>query len=1018
MESIKSIKYSPNARDYRQLATPLPFIKDHLRAQEIVARFDSLKGTIVHLGPSEDYVRLQMLLAQTEIKYEFQSARNRILETYLYYINDLQDLSIKSACLARVSAALIEIDPDMKLEQYDELHTSVNNDLNNSVNVLLSDTGDHYQVTRNIIRALARTKYTDAHNIALQLNLEDRRDKALFDLASSSMDMPYERINTSHIKESIDQINNIDLKEEATLKYFALLLKSSDAIDELEKDVLAWINSLIEIDSAHVRCNLYGFVYALLTNINRSKYKGLINRVKELLLSSWEEIERGWEKVDFGFKTTETLSSSIDLAREFFNKTEEYRDTINLNEPIAAGTFCDCLQLTIRAFSGLLNKNLDSSEDLDILEILINRIPSRGERAVIWADIALSFVKYNRLSECLRIVREYVKPLVASIYDTDKNYWSDILIATAPALYFDHKLTALEEISKLPKYLNDKAISTICNFILRKQFSTDPYDYSSKQGYKVTYEEMLDLCELINLLFADYRIYEYIEIIADSITSTYGKGKFTRPQKLDIGDRLDKIIEEKLPDTNNIKHDGYKIISKAQVNRIKQIGGIHSDELVEVAHNIPNLSDKAYVLSILVGSFSNKEKKKRMQLIEEASELIMNIPAAIDRINRLQSLASSALDLDITLSKKYSNLAMKTAIESDDPEAYPIQRKLIDFAYSQLGSDFAASLATLADDDPVRVKAKNNIEKRYRLQELKDEIINQSNSSKEADPTRLKEYPRLSWMLLGSLNSYRISTFHMEEMRDFIIIASQLPLERSYPIHAWVIENAVRRFSETDQARTTLRNIFDAMLSASEIASQMSKCSSIQIKRVKHQAIKSYKERSVIIHSGEREKALQHIINWLENECDEYIIICDPFFCLSDLELLQYIRSSDPSCKVQILTSKKQQDQEGVPTPWEESYRSYWRSRISEQRPPETDIVVVGIESSGDSPIHDRWILTKGGGLRIGTSFKSLGIGKESEISSLTEDEAELREKEVIRYLSRSSREYNGERLLYTLFTL
>jgi hypothetical protein len=123
-----------------------------------------------------------------------------------------------------------------------------------------------------------------------------------------------------------------------------------------------------------------------------------------------------------------------------------------------------------------------------------------------------------------------------------------------------------------------------------------------------------------------------------------------------------------------------------------------------------------------------------------------------------------------------------------------------------------------------------------------------------------------------------------------------------------------------------------------------------------------------------------------------------------------------PACKVSILTSKKHQSQ--VSQSFEDSFRTQWYVNISDQDPPTTDIVVAGMESTGALPVHDRWWISNGSGIRIGTSLNSLGIGSSSEISILTSDEAKAREREIDQYLNRERREYNKERIQYTLFTL
>jgi hypothetical protein len=212
--------------------------------------------------------------------------------------------------------------------------------------------------------------------------------------------------------------------------------------------------------------------------------------------------------------------------------------------------------------------------------------------------------------------------------------------------------------------------------------------------------------------------------------------------------------------------------------------------------------------------------------------------------------------------------------------------------------------------------------------------------------------------------------------------------------------------------------MFEAIILGSELAASLAARSSMKLDRIKCQTIEYSEEDSMLVRAGERDKVLRALKDWFEHEVESYLKICDPFFGPDDLEVLQILRSVNPTCEVQVLTSKKHHDQE-VEKPWEETYRTHWRLHISSsQDPPETEVVVVGVRPTGKSPIHDRWWLTDGKGLRLGTSFRSLGIDRHSEISQLTEQEARIREAEVDQYLRRDARHHNGERLVYTLFTL
>lgn len=169
---------------------------------------------------------------------------------------------------------------------------------------------------------------------------------------------------------------------------------------------------------------------------------------------------------------------------------------------------------------------------------------------------------------------------------------------------------------------------------------------------------------------------------------------------------------------------------------------------------------------------------------------------------------------------------------------------------------------------------------------------------------------------------------------------------------------------------------------------------------------------------GDRPEAIRYLANWIDQNVGEYLKICDPFFGPEELEFLKPLLSISEECEVQILTSRRHQVQERIPVPWDDAYRTYWRVNVSDLDPPDTRIVVVGAHPSGSSPIHDRWWVTGGGGLRIGTSLNSLGRGKESEIAVLTEHEAQSREVEIDEYLQFTRRDHNGERLRYEAFTL
>lgn len=1012
--AIRMTDYAPNASVLRELATPLPFIRDEARAKQLVGTFDSQKGAIERFGPTEDYVQLQLLLAQTEKKYDFEAARNRIIDVYLY-INEIDELATKTECLAQLVASLKKIDPEMIFENKDGIHTLAQNDLKSNIEQLLDKTAEHYYATRGVIEALAKTRPEMAFEIAMNLNTEERRDMALIDLIESAIQEQINNCNLNFLKSVLDQIVDIELRDIALLRIIEKLFVASEKIESMITNILPFINLIKEIRDARKRCKACCLAYSFLVKCNANKYSVLASQLLQQLNEAWQAIDIGWQKVDIGFEIVGYLAAcSLETARKYLELTEKYRSENLIDAQTVAWAYMACIRLAIRAYSGLLPKNLNTDDDMEHLKRLIYHIPSCGEQARLWAELALRYYINGRTEDCKRIVAEHVKPLLQSL-PSDLGYRAETMIMVAPALYCAHRKITFEQISELPYPQRDEAYYKICEFILRKQPPSEPYETLLGQGYNITYEEIVDICEILKLIEADYIIYELIGSISDSVWRR--KNSFSQQQKRDIANRLEEIIVSKLPNKRFIKHDGYKIAAQAKVARIWQTKQSVWTDLITAARKIPNVSDRVFVLCIIASSMPPKKTSERKQILEEAKKLIEEIPTIFDRVDRYEFLANMTWYIDPAMCRECLKLAMKSALESNNPEIYPAQRRIIDLAY-KLDPDLASSLASLADDDPARNTIHKNIIRRIQILDLKKKILDQLASGKQLPLSSNSYYPKVAWMLLGSLNANRIETVHFDYTREFIQVAATLPLKQSYPILAWVVENAIRRFAKTDQARKYLRLIYQATLLGANVIEKLAIRSSKQLKRVTCHIVKSSNAESILIRPGNRENAIQFLKKWVEHNVRDYLKICDPFFGPNDLEVLKIICSANPNCHIKILTSRKHQFQENIQTPWEVAFRDYWRLMISDQDPPDTEIIIIGTESRGEFPIHDRWWLTNGSGIRMGTSFNSLGLHKSSEISILSEDEAEIREREIDQYVQRTKREHMGERILYTLFTL
>ena len=97
---IAQTSQTPSLKRLRQIATPLPYLKNLDRRKELIRRFDSQKGSMRHLSTSEDYVRLQLKIARAEYQLSSEQAIGRVLETY-WDIASLEILSRRRQSVLR-----------------------------------------------------------------------------------------------------------------------------------------------------------------------------------------------------------------------------------------------------------------------------------------------------------------------------------------------------------------------------------------------------------------------------------------------------------------------------------------------------------------------------------------------------------------------------------------------------------------------------------------------------------------------------------------------------------------------------------------------------------------------------------------------------------------------------------------------------------------------------------------------------------------------------------------------------
>lgn len=269
-----------------------------------------------------------------------------------------------------------------------------------------------------------------------------------------------------------------------------------------------------------------------------------------------------------------------------------------------------------------------------------------------------------------------------------------------------------------------------------------------------------------------------------------------------------------------------------------------------------------------------------------------------------------------------------------------------------------------------------------------------------------------AWQALGALNSGRMVPTEMSRLREMLVCASTYPMRTSYPMYSWVLSNAMLKYGDTSGPAGYIRDIFEGVLQGVGFFFRMIAADDGLSARPEWQHVPDDKSHAVV-RAGERDRGIHFLRGWLRDNAEEYVIVVDPYFGPDDLELVRYIMDTDPYLKVRVLTGKRHH--KDISESLVSAYAAAWRY-VCDQPPPDTEVMVVGFADSGEAPFHDRWLLSKSVGLRLGTSFNSLGK-KDSELSVLGGDEALRIHRTVAPYLERT-KELDHRRVAYEQFDL
>jgi len=926
--------------------------------------------------PWEEWVGFQLNLAEVLYNSNVKSSMKRIEQIYETINLEVYDQDVKVFCYARLWATVSKY--------YKGIEQNVKLNLERILSNLLQDGALHDEILNRTLQIIAPIDVEYALEKAFEMNMLTRRITAIRAILKASLrkriDLDISNIIENNISE-FDEIDKsflfLDISQEVWKRY----LKLNDANQAV---ILKHVRKIIDHSQ---RANALGYLVANWSNEKLIRTEKLIKEA----ISSWSQEDDLAIKISLGFELVERIAErDKETAKDFLLDVQGLY--MLPGGALASGDLSRAYKQIIEFAIRSLNLRAFSTKDgpVDKVMDLIERVPSRRKRIMLYSQLAARAYTEGYPKAAEDVIRKKVLPGIEPVENDFDKYL--IIRFCLPIIFRYDKQTAIELSERLPRsFREDGWVFTVIWVLTLGELRTSidiehlkvQADYPTIRDYAI--EAAKNVLTDHNIL---YSITSICKVIEQSVKS----------QKLDVTQAqfllhsLDELVVQKLPDKNNIHHNGYLITCQSTIHGARSVaykatskkGSLSKvdirkkwDELESASKTIPNVADKVFVMEIVATEMFKNNDLKAITLLEESERLINSVPALIDRSHRLEAIGKAwgvmgKKDLaTYTLEKSLELIPQMSGISQD--------RKLevlVQAAYN-LSPEFADKIVTNYDS-----RFSKNILNPLRITQEAEKLI--QNPEKITKLFKDQETNLLRYILGVCANRhYNDLVFghgripEQNILLEWVYQASQTDETTFFQVTKWVQECIKDQFLSHE-----LTNVFlDLASLILKFTTLVSPAMNEGIPEEIINILPGFSSKVSVFRVGEFEKAKTWLDDWIKKNAQGYVKVVDPYF--SPAQLI-YFANVPKNCKMIVVTTDKYFKEYSTAERMKAQLEFTW-SQFGKGTPPQIHFIIVP-ESQGEL-FHDRVIISRDRGLDLGQSLNGIGnkIGK---ITDLPADDA------------------------------
>lgn len=865
-------------------------------------------------------------------------------------------------------------------------------------------TAEHLEVFGGAVTALAEYSPRQAIDLVAKLNIQLRRDKG-YRLFTEKLLMrrSADPIEVSLLMQALNSIVANNIRWIAIFNCLRLVAKRKPVFDRPPTGLIALGR---EIDDPWGRALAYTKIVSI------EKHYGLspnLEKIIEDFDKAIEKIDQRWVVPEVSFQFVEAIAS-VDKAIAS-KRLSGFQKDLQI-KPIPSSQYeeliAELARLTIVSFSGTLKHRIDSDESLMSVISIINESASAARRAILYSDLAMRAYSYYRKDVLDKVCEQCLLPLIKAAESEGCYIHQRVIECSFVALHLFNQSFADNLLSKIERDRQDECRQEAVLFYTTGHTTHEPHDDNFLRNARLSWQAATTAVALIVNISSDSAMVASIQYFVNACLAKGSINEISLSQRIDLAGRILEKINRDLPDINNIKHKGWQIVSRALCFKLKnEQNETVWRQMILDAEAVPNISDSVYVLSSIAPCFPSKFAVEKAAMIKEAERRLGSIPSKVDRVRRSISMSSDSFtaETENVIAKRLLVKAMKDSLLLKDGEAATeAQRDIIDQAY-QIDKDFAEDLIKQIDDDPARSRALSMAKARLKTNKAKGAVL-----EKRYDDLgmNIRDIGAIGWKMLGGLNANKQQAQRQEEIGQLMGTVLNANVQQSLGFYWWYLRNIQLKYQHSiGQSRSTLVPLFEltrlAALLTIKLGNRVCGISSIS------ENVHISDHDNLLIASGSRELAFDHIKSWLDECEDGELLLCDPYFKPKNIDFIKDLYFYKDVLSFAILTCTSEVSSGDL----DAEYGAAWAD-ISHVEPPPLKIVHVYFDGAkSHSPIHDRWLLCGNRGLRIGTSIGSIGTSKLSELSRLDEGEVTEIRKALTPFLILNERWLEGRKLRY-----